>query len=66
VSGFSQGKFALERDEETGEAFVTRAPLGGAELVRRDGSTHEASAKGMRLRLEDLIERSLQIQEGGE
>jgi len=40
VSGFSQGKFGVERDPVTGEAFVTRPMLDGTEVLgapARDG-----------------------------
>jgi len=33
VTGFSQGKFNVERDPRTNEAFITRPALGGAKLV---------------------------------
>ena len=33
VTGFSQGKFAIERDPETGEAYISRPALEGVELV---------------------------------
>ncbi|UCG52212.1 MAG: hypothetical protein JSW58_01255 [Candidatus Latescibacterota bacterium] len=33
VSGFSQGKFSVERDPVTGEAFVRRPALEGAEVL---------------------------------
>ena len=33
VSGFSQGKFRVERDPDTGRAFVQSPPLDGVELV---------------------------------
>jgi hypothetical protein len=33
VSGFSQGKFRIERDPETGEAFVSRPAIEDAEIL---------------------------------
>lgn len=33
VSGFSQGKFRVERDPDTGRAFIQSPPLDGVELV---------------------------------
>ena len=45
VSGFSQGKFGVERDPVTGEAFVMRPMLEGAEVlgapVRDDATAHD-------------------------
>jgi hypothetical protein len=38
VSGLSQGKFNILRDPQTNEAFVTRLPLEGLELVEPNGA----------------------------
>jgi hypothetical protein len=37
VAGFSQGKFKVERDPVTGEPFVTRPALDGAEVLGAPG-----------------------------
>jgi hypothetical protein len=43
VSGFSQGKFAVERDPVTGRAFVRAPSLEGVELVGGDGTAPAAA-----------------------
>lgn len=37
VTGFSQGKFQIERDPDTGVAYVDSPPLDGVELVGASG-----------------------------
>ena len=60
VSGFSQGKFSVQRDPNSGEEFVVQAGIGGAELV---GASR--SFKSERVRLGDLLQRALpQLYEG--
>jgi hypothetical protein len=52
VSGLSQGKFKVERDPVTGEAFVTRPVLDDAELLgapSRDGAARTSQAVKMPL-----------------
>jgi hypothetical protein len=47
VSGFSQGKFDITRNEATGEAFVNRPELLGIEFV--ESSSLEPSAASSRV-----------------
>jgi hypothetical protein len=60
VSGFSQGKFEVERDPQTGVAFVTAPPLEGTALV---GATSSDSmtrpAKSEKVTLEQFVNRAL-------
>ena len=58
VAGFSQGKFAVERDRN-GEVFVRR-PLLGVPLVNAKDADRE-----MRLSLDELLRRTLNIREEG-
>lgn len=39
VAGFSQGKFQVERDPDTGAAYIMRPTLAGAQLVGAPGGT---------------------------
>jgi hypothetical protein len=60
VSGFSQGKYSVQRDPRSGEEFVVQAGLGSAELV---GASRSFRAE--QLQLDDLLQRALpQIYEG--
>lgn len=60
VSGFSQGKYNVVRDPQTGEPFIRQAALGGIELVGapNDGP---ATIKGSsdKVRVSDFIENVL-------
>jgi hypothetical protein len=56
VSGFSQGKFDVERDERTGAEYVRQTGLRGAALVGAPARRGSASA---RIPLEDLLRRAL-------
>jgi hypothetical protein len=60
VSGFSQGKFTIERDPATGKAFVNQAPSAGAEVVTKPGSqpamTSDPSGK---ITLDELLNQAL-------
>lgn len=47
VSGFSQGKFNVERDPVTGEAFVRRPALEGAEVLGAPPSGQEMSTSSV-------------------
>lgn len=48
VSGFSQGKFAIDRDPATGEAFIRNAPVEGIELIGAPGgAASDARASGV-------------------
>jgi len=62
VTGFSQGKYRVERDPRTGEEFVRQDGLGGAELI-------DAPARGVqtgRIPLSSLLARALPEIQGGE
>jgi hypothetical protein len=61
VSGFSQGKFSVERDPATGREFVRQAGLGEAELLGR-----EVSELRSRIPLGELLDRALNSSEGEE
>ena len=61
VSGFSQGKYSVQRDPATGEAFVRQAGLGATELS--GASLEELQA---RMPLGELLNRALPSSEGGE
>ena len=47
VSGFSQGKFNIERYPDTGEAFVRRPALEGTEVMGAPPSGHEMSTSSV-------------------
>lgn len=51
VSGFSQGRFDLERDARTGETIAVRPVLAGAEIVGGESSA-------LRLPLRELLAKS--------
>jgi hypothetical protein len=55
VSGFSQGRFDVQRDPRTGEEFVVQAAPGGAEMV---GPARRAAGP-VRLSLTSLLSRAL-------
>jgi hypothetical protein len=61
VSGFSQGKFSIERDPVTGEEFVRQSGLGSAELL--GAPVQELRA---RIPVAELIERAVGQREGEE
>jgi hypothetical protein len=56
VSGFSQGKFGVERDPVTGEAFVTRPMLEGAEVL---GAPAQGDVTKARVPLNQFINNAL-------
>jgi hypothetical protein len=58
VSGFSQGKFKIERDPYTGEAYIRRPALEGAQFVGvPDGG--DKTAPMQRVSLKQSISRAL-------
>ena len=60
VSGFSQGKFNIARDRETGRAYVTRGVLRGAEVLGAEGRDGTAPATAaMREPLDQFIDDAL-------
>jgi len=58
VAGFSQGKFQIERDSRTGEVYVMRPTLSGAEII---GGSGEKSSAGefQKMPLEKFMEEAL-------
>ena len=61
VSGFSQGKYSVQRDPATGETFVRQAGLGATEL---SGAPLEELQS--RMPLGELLDRAMPAIEGGE
>jgi hypothetical protein len=61
VSGFSQGKYSVQHDPVTGQAFVRQAGLGAAEL---SGAPLEELRS--RMPLGELLDRAMPAIEGGE
>ena len=61
VSGFSQGKYSVQRDPATGETFVRQAGLGATELSGAPVADLRA-----RMPLGELLDRALPAREGGE
>jgi hypothetical protein len=61
VSGFSQGKYSVQRDPVTGERFVRQAGLGATEL-----SGAPLAELQSRMPLGELLDRALPAIEGGE
>jgi hypothetical protein len=60
VSGFSQGKFTIERDAKTGKAFVHQAPLGDVEVLgaASNQSVSPAVQRG-KITLDELLTQAL-------
>jgi hypothetical protein len=67
VSGFSQGKFAIERDTKTGEAFVSRRALEGIEWVPTSSTKTASPPRAVqKLSLSRFLDDALsQRQDGG-
>ena len=59
VSGFSQGKFKVERDPVSGRAFVFRPALEGVELADDDGHQHADQATFKRVPLDRFLAKAL-------
>jgi hypothetical protein len=60
VSGFSQGKFNVERDPETGQAFLRRPALEGAEVLGAPPDEKELpTSRTTRMPLEQFIDDAL-------
>jgi hypothetical protein len=60
VSGFSQGKFTIERDPVTGNAFVHQAPLGDAEMLGAPSSrTGITPGRSGRITLNEFLSQAL-------
>ncbi len=60
VSGFSQGKFNVERDPKTGQAFLTRPALEGVEVLGVLPTAEEfPTSRTMKVPLEQFIDNAL-------
>jgi hypothetical protein len=60
VSGFSQGKFTIERDAATQRELVRQAPAGDAEVVGGpQASAARAQARAGKMTLEELLNQAL-------
>lgn len=60
VSGFSQGKFVVERDPDTGARFVRRPALEGAEIIGGPSASAPAVAGvADRVPLDRFLDRAL-------
>ena len=58
VAGFSQGKFNIERDPDTGAAYIRRPALEGAQMVGAPGGS-DAVGKLDRIALEKFLREAL-------
>ncbi|MCZ6766830.1 MAG: hypothetical protein O7D32_07850 [bacterium] len=60
VFGFSQGKFDVERNQDTGEAFVRRPNVAGLEMVGAPGAdSARPSSAPARVKLDDFLADAL-------
>lgn len=60
VAGFSQGKFHIERDPETGVAYVDSPPLDGVELVGVSGIDGiKRPTKSEKVTLDTFVDQAL-------
>ena len=59
VAGFSQGKFQVVRDSQTGRAFVMRPALEDVEIVDDDGRDHTQKGEVARIPLEQFLKKAL-------
>ncbi|MDH3198096.1 MAG: hypothetical protein OEO21_07630 [Candidatus Krumholzibacteria bacterium] len=59
VSGFTQGKFGVERDESTGEAYVRALEQRDAEMVGVPGAETGAVVKPKKMRVAAFIANAL-------
>jgi hypothetical protein len=60
VSGFSQGKFNVERDPDTGKAFIRRPALEGVQVLGAPSSDEMArTSKFENIPLETFVNRAL-------
>lgn len=68
VSGFSQGKFAVERDPDTGEVFIERPAVKGVHLVggADDGTEAQRAARIESIPIDRFITQALGRNKGGE
>jgi hypothetical protein len=62
VAGFSQGKFNIERDPVTGEAYINRAALEGVEVLGAppgDGDVRVVGTSPVRVPLDEFVDQAL-------
>ncbi|MDD3643514.1 MAG: hypothetical protein PHQ19_08645 [Candidatus Krumholzibacteria bacterium] len=59
VAGLSQGRFEIERDEQTGKRYVRRPALGGTAPMQADGSPAGRPADVERIALEQFVSEAL-------
>ena len=60
VSGFSQGKFQVERDPDTGERFIRRPELKGAEILGApDANGMTVTSRVDKVALDKFVQRAL-------
>ena len=59
VSGFSQGKFKVERDPDTGVAFITRPESGDVQLIGAPDGDARAASKTKRQSIDSFIGEAL-------
>jgi hypothetical protein len=59
VSGFSQGKFNIERDPATGAAFVRQAPAGDAQMLGAPSQSSAATRTPSKVSLDQLLNQAL-------
>ena len=60
VTGFSQGKFDIERDPATGRAFVVHPALGGVDVVGAPPGGGQAGVqRGEKTPLEQFVQQAL-------
>ncbi len=60
VTGFSQGKFHIERDHDTGVAYVDSPPLDGVELVGASGADGiKRPTKSQKVTVDTFVDQAL-------
>jgi hypothetical protein len=58
VAGFSQGKFQIDRDPQTGAVYVTRPSLSGVEIIGAAGDKANSGKMG-RIPLQSFMDEAL-------
>ena len=67
VSGFSQGKYKIERDPRTGEPFVRQAAAEGIEFVSTpNGDPSVVKGTGDKVKVSDFIDYVFSGEKGGQ
>ena len=59
VSGFSQGKFTVERDPDTGEPFVRQADAGDVQMLGAPSQSTAATSRRSKVSLDQLLNQAL-------